>query len=99
VLVITQIFMASNVDGGEQAHEERRRAYFWGGRRGIGLFLSRVLRGDVFWVVSSVECKVVFLGWIRETFSLISVICEWTACRDCLSLRAISDGRSLFTIY
>ncbi len=68
---------------------------YFGGRSGMGLFLARVVRI----CVSSVDCEggTTFLGWIRETFSLIRVICEWTACRDCLSLRAISDGRSLLT--
>jgi len=38
-------------------------------------------------------------SWLRETFSRMSEICEWTACRDCWSLRAMSEGRSLLTRY
>jgi hypothetical protein len=60
-------------------HFEDQEAYFLGGRNGMGLFLTRALRGDAFWGVSGADCEYGFLGWIRETFSLIRLICECTA--------------------
>src|ERR1700674_1121714 len=65
--------------------------YFLGRRSGMGAFLMRDGRAGT----SGGEDGRGFLGWVRETFSLIRDICEWTAWRDCFSLRAISDGLSL----
>ena len=38
-------------------------------------------------------------AWLRETFSRMREICEWTAWRDWWSLRAISEGRWLSIKY
>ena len=58
--------------------------------------LVRERRGIVAVAGEDVSCCMI---WRRETFSLMSVICEWMAWRDCWSLRAISEGRSLLTKY
>ncbi len=86
---------AKLVNAGEDAakrdiRERKAGESYWGGLSGIGSFLERVVREDGDW-------EAAFLGLIRETFSRMSVICEWTAWRDCWSFRAISDGRWLFT--
>ena len=46
------------------------------GRSGMGSFLERVVRVDG---VGGVLDEATFWGVIRETFSRMSVICEWTA--------------------